>query len=252
MSGASMSLKYPIRYDDVDFTNKIFLSSVMNYFADVATQQATSVGLDVDNLKKLNRAWVLCQWDIDIFRLPTYGENITVTTIPYSYKKFFAYRIFELKDENNNILVKGKSSWMCLDTERRRPIRLSYENVKCFGIKEDDDEIVEVIKPQKISNFSLEKDFIVRYTDIDTNNHVNNSKYITWALETLDLKFLEENFPVNIKILYSKEKRYGGSVYSKCEIINEKSLTKTLHGICNSENVHLCDIEITWEKNSSN
>lgn len=247
MAGVPITLNYAIRYDDIDFTNKTFLPSIINYFTDLATYQAAGVGLDVDTLKNVNRGWVLCQWDIDITRLPTYGEKISVSTIPYSYKKFFAYRIFQIKDEEGNILVNGKSSWMYLDTERRRPIRLTYDDIKCFGIMEGDEETVEVIKPQKIDEFTLETEFDVRYTDIDTNNHVNNSKYITWALETLDIDFLGEHTPINVKILYAKEKRYGGTILSKANIIKENDSTKTLHAICDNEGVHLCDIEIVWK-----
>lgn len=246
MSGTPITNRYLIRYDDIDFTNKAFLPSIINYFTDLATFQASKLGLDVDTLKSINRGWVLCQWDIDIFRLPTFGEIVSVTTIPYSYKKFFAYRVFQIKDKNENILVEGKSSWMYLDLGKRRPIRLKYEDLKHFGIREGDEEIVNVIKPKKLENPSTKCIFDVRYTDIDTNNHVNNSKYITWALETLDMEFLEKHVPINVKILYSKEKRYGGSITSKLEIINEENNTKTLHSINDENDIHLCDIEILW------
>lgn len=246
MAGVPITIDYSVRYDDIDFTNKAFLPSIINYFTDIATLQATSVGLDVDSLKEANRGWVICQWDIDITRLPTYGEKISVTTIPYSYKKFFAYRVFQIKDENENILVEGKSSWMYLDTLRRRPIRLSFEDIKCFGLVKGDEEVVEVIKPGKLDSYSLEANFDVRYADIDTNNHVNNSKYMTWALETLDIDFLGKYSPVNVKILYSKEKRYGGSILSKAEVVHAENI-KTLHTIYDDNNAHLCDIEILWK-----
>lgn len=246
MAGTPITNDYLVRYDDIDFTNKAFLPSIINYFTDVATFQATKLGLDVDTLKNIDRGWVLCQWDIDIFRLPNFGETISVTTIPYSYKKFFAYRIFQIKDANGNILVEGKSSWMYLNLERRRPIRLKFEDIKPFGVLEGDDEIIEVMKPQKLENFSYEAAFDVRYTDIDTNNHVNNSKYITWALETLNMDFLKNHNPINVKILYSKEKRYGGNIKSQLEILKQKNKTITLHNISDENDAHLCDIEILW------
>lgn len=247
MSGVPLTIDYAIRYDDIDFTNKAFLPSIINYFTDLATYQATKVGLDVNTLMMVNRGWIICQWDIDILRLPTYGEKISVSTIPYAFKKFFAYRIFQIKDETGNILVEGKSSWMYLDTQRRRPIRVTYDDVKCFGINEDDEDILSVVKPEKVNDFTIECEFDVRYADIDTNNHVNNSKYITWALETLSMDFLGSHTPVNVKILYAKEKRYGGSIISKAQIITENDFTRTLHAICDNDNVHLCDIEILWK-----
>lgn len=246
MPGIPISNNYLVRYDDIDFTNKAFLPSIINYFTDLATFQASKIGLDVDTLKSIHRGWVLCQWDIDIFRLPTFSETISVTTIPYSYKKFFAYRVFQIKDSKNDILVEGKSSWMYLDLEKRRPIRLSYDDLKPFGVKEGDNEVIDVIKPIKLNSPSKECSFDVRYTDIDTNNHVNNSRYLTWALETLDIEFLKYHIPKNVKILYSKEKRYGGNITSSLETINLEDNIKTLHHIVCENNTHLCDIEILW------
>ncbi|KMT20905.1 acyl-[acyl-carrier-protein] thioesterase [Clostridium cylindrosporum] len=247
MAGVPITTDYVVRYDDIDFTNKAFLPSIINYFTDLATFQATSVGLNVDALKEVNRGWVICQWDIDITRLPHYNEKISVTTIPYSYKKFFAYRVFQIKDKDDNVIVEGKSSWMYLDTKRRRPIRLSFHDIKCFGLIEGDEEVVEVMKPQRVNDFTIEAKFDVRYTDIDTNNHVNNSKYITWALETLSIEFMGSKTPLNVRILYSKEKRYGGSITSKANIITEGNNTRTLHTICDNEDNRLCDIEILWK-----
>ncbi|MEF9953439.1 MAG: thioesterase [Clostridium sp.] len=246
MPGAPITVDYMVRYDDIDFTNKAFLPAIINYFTDLATLQAFNVGLDVDTLKTRNRGWVICQWDIDIDRLPTYNETISVTTIPYSFKKFFAFRLFTIKDAKGNTIIRGKSKWMLIDTEKRAPVRLTHEDLLAFKVSEGDDEIIEVTKPSKVKEFSIDSVFDVRYADIDTNNHVNNSKYITWALETLDIDFLGSHVPSNVKILYGKEKRYGGSIHSKAEVTQEETNTHTYHAICDENDLHLCDIEILW------
>ncbi|MEG2538384.1 MAG: thioesterase, partial [Clostridium sp.] len=130
---------------------------------------------------------------------------------------------------------------------KRAPVRLTHQDLLPFKIAEDDEEIINVDKPSKVKEFSIDSEFDVRYADIDTNNHVNNSKYITWALETLDIDFLGSHIPSNVKILYGKEKRYGGSIHSKAEIVKEEVNTHTYHAICDENNLHLCDIEILWK-----
>ena len=47
-----------------------------------------------------------------------------------------------------------------------------------------------------IESVDCEKTFHVRYDDLDINNHVNNTVYITWALEALDCDFRKSH---NIK-----------------------------------------------------
>ena len=51
--------------------------------------------------------------------------------------------------------------------------------------------------------------FKVRYTDIDSNNHVNNTKYIDWAIETLPEDIVNNYVLDEVKVTFEKECKYG-------------------------------------------
>ena len=57
-----------------------------------------------------------------------------------------------------------------------------------------------------------EKSFDVRYSDIDTNMHVNNVKYVSWALETVPKDIVLNYELKNVKVTYEKETTYGETI----------------------------------------
>ena len=48
------------------------------------------------------------------------------------------------------------------------------------------------------------KIFNVRYSDIDTNGHVNNSKYVSWIIETVPLEIVLNYTLKNLKMDYKR------------------------------------------------
>ena len=57
--------------------------------------------------------------------------------------------------------------------------------MKIYGVYGDLKGDFKIPKLERLEEFKYEESFKVRYTDIDSNNHVNNTKYIDWAIETL-------------------------------------------------------------------
>ena len=60
-----------------------------------------------------------------------------------------------------------------------------------------------------------EREFSVRMTDIDTNGHVNNNRYVEWALEALPEQLRREGQLTALRVQFRKETRYGGSVVAR-------------------------------------
>ena len=85
--------------------------------------------------------------------------------------------------------------------------------------------------------------FHVRYDDLDMNGHVNNTVYITWALEALDIDFRNSHKIKALDIYYKHEVKYGEDVLS-C-VKSDENITE--HLIKNSKtNEQLCLIKIEW------
>lgn len=240
--------EYDIQYYEIDYKRRLLITSLMNYLGDIATRQSEELGVGIDYLRDQGIAWVLYKWSIDIDRYPVYGEKIKVRTKPYSFKKFYAYRIFEILDLNGNIIARANSVWFLIDIEKRKAIRVTEDMYKAYGISKEKSDVLDIKKlkcPEKIHS---EKSFNVRYSDIDTNRHVNNVKYVDWAIETVPLDVVTNYSIKGINITYQKETTYGAVVKVFTEIREEENRYICLHKIVDENDIELTVLETNWER----
>ena len=79
---------------------------------------------------------------------------------------------------------------------------------EAYGIDESNNTAIEIENIKPVNTVHYEKSFQVRYSDIDTNMHVNNVKYAAWALETVPKDIVLNYELKNIKATYEKETTY--------------------------------------------
>ncbi len=240
--------EYEIHYFDADNRRKAFVPRLINYFDDVVLYQSEQIGFDLDFFQKNRLAWVLCQWDISIERLPLYRDKIKVRTYPYAMKKFYGYRKYEIFDRQGEKIVTADSIWILIDMEKKRPSRISDGMCKTYGVDEGIEDLPDLDKLQPPVKIDDKKEFYVRQSDIDTNNHVNNVKYIEWAVELIPTEIICNYNLKNLKTSYKKETKYGEKINSQIEIENQNNMIKCFHKISDSSDNELCLIESKWVK----
>lgn len=241
---------YYIHYYEVDYKKKCLITSLMNYFQDIAILQSENAGIGIDYLKDNNIAWMLHKWDINIKRYPSYGDIIKVKTVPYSFNKFYAYRKFDVSDDMGCIIAYASTEWLLINMGSKRPVRIGEAMYRAYEIDKDSQVSIEIKGIQAPASIDAEKEFDVRYSDIDTNMHVNNVKYVDWSIETIPLEIVLNKTLSRLKVEYKKETAYGETVKVRTQIIKEEEGRITcLHGIYNKEDRELCLVSTKWENN---
>ncbi len=248
MPGIMYEKEYEVHYYEVDYRRRVLITSIVDFLGDIATKQSEELGIGIEYLKENKLAWVLYKWNIDMYKYPAYGDKIKVRTCPYSMKKFYAYRIFEILSSEGELLGKAESVWFLINIERRRPVRISPDIYDFYGVNFNDESILEIEDIKSPASISCEKMFNVRYSDIDTNQHVNNAKYIAWAIETVPMEVVLNYTLKNIKVTYEKETTYGETVKILTEIKNEENCTVCLHKIVDKEDKELTLLKTVWGK----
>lgn len=240
---------YEIHYYEVDYKKRALITSIINYFSDVATKQSEEINIDLKYMEENKIAWVIHKWDININSFPKYGDIIKVTTKPICFKKFYAYRDFQVINSKGEKIIKALSQWLLIDTDKRKLKKIPEELSKAYntnGVEYKDIKIPKINKLEKCNN---KKIFNVRYSDIDTNGHVNNSKYISWIVETMPLEIILNYTLKNLNMTYKKETTYGEKVKILCEIQDKDNIIICRHNIIDENNNELNVAETTWEKN---
>ena len=138
--------KYRIGIEDVAHNSRATNKALLCIMEDIACAHSADVGYGVLEVETKHRAWVLLDWKIKVIKRPAYGCIIDASTWSRKIDRLCAYRDFELKDEDGEILAIGSSRWILTDTERRRPVRLT-EDIAALYESEDkavfEDEISE-------------------------------------------------------------------------------------------------------------
>lgn len=246
MEQVTTERKYNIHYYEVDYRKKCLITTLINYFQDIAIFQSEQLGVGLNYLSDKNHSWVLYQWDINIDRYPMLGEAVKVTTKALSLKGINAYRNFSVLDCENRTIVNADSRWVLLDVKNMKIINIPKEFKQTYGVEDAYATPLKLKKPVEPREFHYSKDFQIRYSDIDTNRHVNNAKYVDLALETMPLEVVQSNMLRHLKILYKNQGRYGDTVKSLTELRDTEQGRVGRHKIVSKEQKPLCLLETYW------
>lgn len=181
------SFKSRVRYSEVDSERKLSMTAIINYLQDCSTFQSEDLGVGIDHLQPLHRAWFLSSWQIVIDRYPRLGEEIIVSTWPYEFKGIYGLRNFTIQDKDGRYLVRANSTWFLFDTEAGRPARVEEQYVEAYR-SELADRLEMEYAPRKIAvpdNWTETEPIPVMRHHIDTNQHVNNAQYVEIAREVI-------------------------------------------------------------------
>lgn len=246
--GRKFEKEYEVHYYEADYNLNCSIGALINYISDIATIQSEQLGVGIDYLSEKNLSWVFYQYDIEINKYPRFGENLKIITDPVGYKKFYALREYEILNESNESLAKCEATFFLIDLEKRRGIRIPQDLVEVYKMGDEDLKNFSIKRLEKLKDHSEEREFSVRYSDIDSNRHVNNARYVEWAIESIPVEIIKEYEIERLQVTFQKECRYGDNVKVLTEIVDEADTIKTLHKIENVEGVELTVLVMHWRK----
>ncbi len=142
-------------------------------------------------------------------RYPMFGEKINITTEPVGFKKFYGLRKYIIRDEKEEIIGEALALFFLINIEKRRPMRIQKEQYDFYGVDGDIDYDISMEKVEKMQTAEYSKVFNIRYSDIDSNKHVNNVKYVEWGLEVIPVEVITNYELKRVKVDFEKETTYG-------------------------------------------
>lgn len=250
--GIKTEKEYEVHYYEVNYKLECKISSIINYFCDIGTFQSESLGVGIDYLTERRLAWVFYRYDINIKRYPKFGEKIKVVTKAKSFKKFYASREYEIYDENNEKIVDGEGIFLLINIDKRRAVRIPDDQYIAYGVDIETCPDIKITKLEKLTEEMHQNRFKVRYGDIDSNMHVNNVRYVEWAIESLPLEIVLNYELKELSVIFEKECRYGAEISASYEIKENEDEVLILHKIADNEGKELTVLTSSWKKLSNN
>lgn len=212
-------------------------TAMLDMMQEAANVDATRLGFGFDNMIATNTAWVLSRLHMKVNSYPKWRDTVRLYTWHKGAFKLFFLRDFSLKDTEGNSLIDATTSWLIIDLNTRRLSRdaeLADENT-C--IKEDAISVPadKVTIPQGVE-LEFAGTHKVTWSDIDTNNHVNNVKYVVWALDIVDYEVSSKMPLKELLINFDNEVLAGQEVeLFKIRQESEEGLTYYVQGKVNDK-----------------
>ena len=235
MDNITYKERYYVKSSEVDIHQTLKLSSLLKILQDLATEGSKILNAGTDKTLAKGYLWVFSKLQININRLPRYEETVNLSTYPNEMMHFIYPRTFEIKDLDNNMLVKATSMWCLIDTNTRKIVLPSETGV---GVKSDikADPMTKIVAKDN----KLIESRIVKYTDLDLNKHLNNTRYLDFICDLYDSKFFIDHRINKINIAFHQEVKEGEIVDIYASSDNNYFLFKV-----NEKVVFECNIDYT-------
>jgi acyl-ACP thioesterase len=216
-----------IRFADVDQSDTLTMASTFDLFQEAAINHAEILGVGREAMKQSGQVWILSRISVFMERRPQFGEKVTIRTWPRGANKLFAIRDYDIRRSGAD--VRGRSGWLVVDLEKRRPLRpqTAMENLPA---NEGENALpganLQGNDPPPslaVREFAPEQSVLRRvcYSDIDYNGHVNNTRYIQWIQDLIDPEILETAKQMRLDINYLSEARYGETIKLYIQPVNK-------------------------------
>jgi acyl-ACP thioesterase len=207
---------YQIRSYEVDCHHRLSILAIFNFMQEAASRHAAALGVSIQQLLAENHTWLLSRLKIKIASLPVWQDRIHIRTWPSGAQRLFALRDFELQDNDNQAIAAAVSAWLVLDVEKRRPVRIGpfVERLKPL---EGDHILPDTLdKLPGLAMRTHEKKFVVRYRDLDINQHVNNASFVEWLVESIPIRVLHTSAPAELEINFLAEAFLDDHILAAC------------------------------------
>ena len=197
-----------VRYSEVGMDEHMTLDAVLKFFQDCAVFQSEDLGCGIEALRAHKMVWFLSSWQICIGEYPKVADRICVSTWPYGFQRMLGERNHTISTPDGKFLAWGNSNWVLMDTEKQRPIPVPEELRSRYTLEAP---FAMEYAPRKIvvPKDGCEKPPVkITQAYLDSNNHVNNARYVQMAEE-----YLPEGFSIQqLRAEYKRQALRGDTI----------------------------------------
>jgi acyl-ACP thioesterase len=175
------------------------LYHLLNLLQETSSAHAQNIGIGRQAMLERNLFWVIVRQKLVMYQWPKWNDQIEIETWIRKGNHTTTNRDFKIY-LGDHLIGEATSNWLSLDVTTRKPIiwnvsALLEENQHQDQVKIDTHKIFAKKDCELISLYQ------VRNSDIDQNQHVNNTKYAQWILDAIDIqdqfKYRIESYAVN-------------------------------------------------------
>ena len=208
-SSAFFEQEFVVSMSLADCFGRLKPSSLMTLIENVAVGHVSDLGYGHDfTTEVLNAAWIVVRTRVTLKRPILYGETVRLRTWAATPKNAYFPRETELYVDGE-VVGEVSAVWVLADVDTRKilPPMKFYEVTGFKHRGEPRFEAPERIIPAK--ECRGEESFRVRYSDLDMNHHVHNTRYLDFAADHLGLENRPDLWVREVNISFAAEVKAG-------------------------------------------
>lgn len=224
---------------------------ILDYFQEIATLHSHEIGYPIEYFKENEKGWMVLEWKIEIIRYPNWLESIKISTWAFFIKKILAGRNFVIDLQDGQTIISAVSSWVYMDTKKRRPITAPKDMMDKFYLNASKTELTNITfseLDEKEYTFLNEFSFLTKRSDLDNNLHVNNTNYMKWAEDSIPETIYNIYRITNLNIYYKKECIVGIKIYCRNYLHDNADYLIVKSVFCNESDEIVCEIYSLWKE----
>lgn len=175
-----------IYYTDLNIRDQIKMSALMRNFQEIGGRHLDAAGMPPEVLQSRNLAFMLIRHEIRL-KAPIAAGNYRMSTWVTGTSGVNFIRNYEMADDAENKLVTASAAWIIYDMAAKKVIRPDRVETNIPPYPERISEITDTGRfkiPDGMERLGL---ICPRFTDMDSNRHVNNAVYADFAAEAAHL-----------------------------------------------------------------
>jgi len=219
------------------------MPTMMSLCQEIAFQHSEMAGFGWQGMIEKQLFWVLSRMKMEIHRYPVWNETIKISTWGVGTDSLQGYRYVQIHGADDQLLLRTLTSSLVVDLNQRKIIRIPREFLNSISnpnakITEKPAKLPKLESPEKIAAFS------VKPSDLDINQHVNNTLYVRWVLDAQPFDFLNKNEIAKAEINFAQELGPDENVIIQTAPVAENIAMYSI--LSETTGREACRLQISW------
>lgn len=197
---------------------RVTVPTLLKWLQEAAGRHADALNVGIKALHAQGVTWMLGRLCLRLYRAPTWGEALTLTTWPSGIRgRLVAERQFYLETDTGERLLEASSEWLCvnLTTGKLAPLpdavkALALPDTTAFGLCAG-----KFPAPPADLTPTYQVALTARKAEMDANRHINNVNLAAWLREPLPDTLFFDQTPTFFDIEYKRPALAGDQVTSQ-------------------------------------
>ncbi|WNS41623.1 acyl-ACP thioesterase domain-containing protein [Paenibacillus sp. MMS20-IR301] len=212
---------FTVQASDTDCRSRAKLSFILEIMQRTADSAVNSLGLSLERMLEAEMGWMMITLDLEFHRYPQLNDQLTVHTWSKGTKGVLWQRDYRIFDIEGIEIASARTTWALVDIIKRkllRPAALPIEVIHFTG--DSVGELPEKVSAPKELSMVEAYRYQVRYSGLDTNNHLNNARYGDICCDVLSPEEWETRDLKRFRITYMQEAKFGDELGIQQSTVN--------------------------------